>query len=202
MEHNDPKTDPVITIPDPFDPSLFRADTTLDTTDIGITLVMTHIRVGKPKASMFFRAHPDEDFRMPINVIEDDSGGMKETYLVTPKVASVMPGDVKPKLLVLCVDKMGTSFLWPAPRLADDGNSRSNLWNETALKALLQAETVWTRMQADTYSGAYKVYTADYDDPPQWSNLSMNELIKLGFGEDKVIRDVDHPVIRRLLGRA
>jgi hypothetical protein len=29
----------------------------------------------------------------------------------------------------------------------------------------------------------------------------MSELIKLGFGEERVIRDMNHPLVRRLLGR-
>lgn len=187
--------------PNPFDPAQFRAPNILDGNGGGITKLFTYIMVGKPKKASFFQAHPDPEYQLSVFVIEDESGGMKETYLVMPNVALAIPGEVKPKLLVLIVDRMGIPMLWPAPRIIDDGMNRPNAWNTTALAALEQSYIKWTRMSSNSSTHAYDVYTSNSVDEPQWPDLPMAKLIELAFGEDHVIRDADHPVIRRLLGR-
>lgn len=185
----------------PFDPSLFRAQNTLPGSNDGFTKVLTQIPVGKPKKSAFFRAHPSNDYRLPVDILEDDSGDSKDAYLVIPGVAQALNNEVKPKLLVLVVDKMGNPRLWPAPRVIEDGGYRQNSWNTSALTALDQSTEKWTRMSANISAGSYEVYTSESTDEPQWPAESMGKLMELGFGEKHVIRDIDHPVIRRLLGR-
>ena len=130
---------------DPFDPAQFRAPNTLDGSGDGIRREFTQIRIGKPKKSSFFRSHPDPTYRLPVNIIEYDSGMMREEFLVMPSVAEALVEETKPKLLVLCVDKMGTPSLWLAPRQAEDGFQRTNPWNTSALEALRLSETKWVR---------------------------------------------------------
>ena len=185
----------------PFDPEQFRVTDTLGITGDGIKKELTHVRVGKPKKSSFFRAHPDEIYRIPVSVIEDDSGGMKDEYLVMPNIAFQYAEETKPKLLVLCVDKMGIPFLWLAPRVVDDSPMRTNLWNETALKGLELALSKWVRLSANMQEGCYTVHTAGTEPDPVWPDLTMAQLIELGFGEEKIIRSDQHPLIRKLLGR-
>jgi hypothetical protein len=185
---------------DPFDPAQFRAPNTLDGSGDGIRREFTQIRIGKPKKSSFFRSHTDPTYRLPVNIIEYDSGMMKEEFLVMPTVTEALVEETKPKLLVLCVDKMGTPFLWLAPRQAEDGFQRTNLWNTSALEALKLSETKWVRMSANMAEGAYTIHTSSSDSAPDWPDLQLNELIKLGFGEERVIRDMNHPVVKRLLG--
>ena len=186
---------------DPFDPAQFRAPNTLDGSGDGIRREFTQIRIGKPKKSGFFRSHADLTYRLPVNIIEYDSGMMKEEFLVMPTVAEALVEETKPKLLVLCVDKMGTPFLWPAPRQAEDGFQRTNIWNTSALEALRLSETKWVRMSSNMAEGAYTIHTSSSDSEPDWPDLPLSELIKLGFGEERVIRDMNHPVVKRLLGR-
>ena len=185
---------------DPFDPAQFRAPNTLDGSGDGIRREFTQIRIGKPKKSSFFRSHADPAYRLPVNIIEYDSGMMKEEFLVMPTVTEALVEETKPKLLVLCVDKMGIPFLWLAPRQAEDGFQRTNLWNTSALEALKLSETKWVRMSANMAEGAYTIHTSSSDSAPDWPDLQLNELIKLGFGEERVIRDMNHPVVKRLLG--
>ena len=126
---------------------------------------------------------------------------VKEEYLVIGAVTEELIEETKPKLLVFCMDKMGTPFLWLAPRQVEDGFQRANLWNATALEALRLSEQKWVRMAANMAEGAYSIHTSPSVEEPNWPELPMSELIKLGFGEDRVIRDVNHPVVKRLLGR-
>ena len=185
---------------DPFDPAQFRAPNTLDGSGDGIRREFTQIRIGKPKKSSFFRSHTDPAYRLPVNIIEYDIGVMKEEFLVMPTVAEALIEETKPKLLVLCVDKMGTPSLWLAPRQAEDGYQRTNLWNTSALESLRLSEKKWVRMSANRAEGAYTIHTSSSDSAPDWPDLQLNELIKLGFGEERVIRDMNHPVVKRLLG--
>ena len=186
---------------DPFDPAQFRAPNTLDGSGDGIRREFTQIRIGKPKKSSFFRSHTDPTYRLPVNIIEYDSGMMKEEFLVMPTVTEALVEETKPKFLVLCVDKMGTPFLWLAPRQAEDGFQRTNLWNTSKLEALILSETKWVRMSSNMAEGAYTIHTSSSDSEPDWPDLPLSELIKLGFGEERVIRDMNHPVVKRLLGR-
>ena len=186
---------------DPFDPAQFRAPNTLDGSGDGIRREFTQIRIGKPKKSSFFRSHTDPTYRLPVNIIEYDSGMMKEEFLVMPTVTEALVEETKPKLLVLCVDKMGIPFLWLAPRQAEDGFQRTNLWNTSKLEALILSETKWVRMSSNMAEGAYTIHTSSSDSEPDWPDLPLSELIKLGFGEERVIRDMNHPVVKRLLGR-
>ena len=186
--------------PDPFDPTQFRASNTLDGSGDGIRREFTHILTGKPKKSAFFRSHSDPTYRLPVNIIEYNSGMMKEEFLVMPAVTDALVEETKPKLLVLCIDKMGTPFLWLAPRQAEDGFQRNSLWNTSTLEALRLSETKWVRMSANMAEGAYTIHTSSSESEPEWPDFSLSELIKLGFGEERVIRDMNHPVIQRLLG--
>ena len=185
---------------DPFDPAQFRALNTMDGSGDGIRREFTHILTSKPKKSAFFRSHAEPTYRLPVNIIEYNSGMMKEEFLVMPAVTEALVEETKPKLLVLCVDKMGTPFLWLAPRQAEDGFQRNNLWNTSALEALRLSETKWVRMSANMAEGAYTIHTSSSDSEPDWPNLPLSELIKPGFGEERIIRDMNHPVIQRLLG--
>ena len=187
--------------PDPFDPARLRAPSTLDGGGDGIRGEFTHIRVGKPKKTSFFRAHTDPDYRLAVYIIEDDQSMPKDNYLVIGDMVKALIEETKPKLLVLCMEKMGTPFLWVAPPQAEDRFQRSNLWNSTALKALKLAETTWVRMMANMSEQAYTIHTSPSAEEPDWPELPMRELLMLGFGEERIIRNMSHPLVRRLSGR-
>jgi len=55
-------------------------------------------------------------------------------------------------------------------------------------------------MASSMAEGAYINHTNSREDEPEWPDLLLSELIKLGFGEERVIRDMSHPVVKRLLG--
>ena len=186
--------------PDPFDPAQFRAPNTLDGGGDGIRKEFIHIRVGKPKNTVFFRAHTDPAYRQAVYIIEDDQSMPKDNYLVVGDMVKALIEETKPKLLVLCVDRMGIPFLWVAPPQAEDRFHRTNLWNFTALRALKLAETKWVRMKASIPEQAYNTYTSPSVEEPDWPELSMSELLKLGFGEERIIRNKSHPLVRRLSG--
>lgn len=184
----------------PFDPSQFRTASVLSPGGDGIRREITHIKAGKPPKTAFFRSHPHSDYVMDCFMLEDDAGGMRETYLAMPEVAESLIEEVKAKRIKLCVTRQGVPFLWEIARPLDDGFFRRNLWHETALKAAELSETKWTRVVANMQEGAYTIHTSESVDEPQWPDLEMTELLRLAYGEERVIRDRRHPLVRRLLG--
>ena len=55
-------------------------------------------------------------------------------------------------------------------------------------------------MLANMAKGAYTIHTSSSENEPDWPDFSLSELIKLVFYEERVNRDMKHPVIQRLLG--
>jgi hypothetical protein len=54
-------------------------------------------------------------------------------------------------------------------------------------------------MQADTSLGAYSVQTAAHSLDPVWPDLSMRELLRIAFREQRV-DTFAHPILRQLRG--
>jgi hypothetical protein len=84
----------------------------------------------------------------------------------------------------------------PAPE------GRENAWHTSARAAAERAEKDWVRMVANMGAGAYDVYIAPLGIPdPDWPEQTLRDLLKIAFGNGRLIDTLDHPVIQRLLGR-
>ena len=87
-----------------------RIPNAFDGSEDGIRKELTQFRVRKPGKSRLFKSHPDPAYRLPLHIIEDDSGMKKQVYLVVGAVAEDLIEETKPNLLTLCIDKMGGPF--------------------------------------------------------------------------------------------
>lgn len=182
--------------PDPFDPGVFAVRGGL-TCDVGVVKELVHCPVRKPNRQEFFRVHPNTDYRLNAFIL--DLNDVRETYLVDPSVAAEMPGEAKIVSLRLTVNRQGAVFLWPVPVPSLDG--RENAWWTSARVAAERAESAWTRMVANMSGGAYDVFTASgVLTEPVWPNVALRDILEWAFGERFIIRDTNHPVIRRLMG--
>ena len=123
----------------------------------------------------------------------------RETYCVTPEMAAMLGSDVRPVMMLTCINRMGQVFLWPLPLPAEDG--RTNSWHFTARAAAEQAEQRWVRMAANMGAGAYDVFLATEGVPdPEWPSHTFQDLLRVAFGNGRLIDSVDHPVVKRLRG--
>jgi hypothetical protein len=157
------------------------------------------VPVRKPNKQEFFRAQPDQAFRVPIAILELKAD--REFYAVLPEVAAEIPGETKPVMLTACVSRQGNLFLWPVPLPSDDG--RENAWHATAREAAIRAETTWIRLVSNMGAGCYDIHEATGPIPePVWTDHAMSELLRVAFGNGRLITSLDHPVIRQLLGQA
>jgi len=60
--------------------------------------------------------------------------------------------------------------------------------------------TRWVRVAANLHNGCYDVYEATAKLPePTWPEEDLRALLHIAF-KDRYVRDLDHPVLKRLRG--
>lgn len=184
--------------PNPFDPESLRLSSALATGGGAEKLILV-VNVQKPSKQAFVRVHPDPALRIPMALLELKEE--RETYAVTPAVAEQIPAEVKFVDLRLAVTQQGTPFLWPVP--LPPTSRADNAWSMTSRTAAELAETTWVRLTANMNAQCYDVHVAHSSAAdPAWPSKSLSELLELAFGNGRLIDSLDHPVIRRLLGKA
>jgi hypothetical protein len=162
----------------------------------GVKKLLTTVPARKPSRQEFFRAHPDESYRMPAAVLELKEE--RESYLLASNVWPAMPGEWSPRELVTAINRQGVVFVWAVPLPGEDG--RSNPWWESAREAAQRARDHWTRMVANMALGAYEIYQPEADLPdPDWPTEDFQTLLGIAY-KDRYITDLDHAVLRRLRG--
>jgi hypothetical protein len=115
-------------------------------------------------------------------------------------VVSQLPKLVKDVSLTLGIDRLGNLFLWrTVPAEAPNGD---NAWNVSGRSALAAAKKQWVRVESDTAGGDYKYHIVEIDVPePVWPAHKMGDYLQLAVA-GRIIEEVSHPLIQRLLGNA
>ena len=163
---------------DPFDLSKLRLSQSFVEL-AGAKKLLTTVPVRKPLKQDFVRVHPDATFRDPF--------ALKQDFV-----------RVQMKMLYTTINRQGVVFLWPVPLPAADG--RFNEWHRSAQEAAERAMHRWIRIKANMALGANEVFEAPGSIPdPEWPGHSFQELLRIGF-RDKLIENLDHPVLKRLRG--
>jgi hypothetical protein len=92
-------------------------------------------------------------------------------------------------------------FLWPAKLPQENRRAGGGLYNETALKAAERAKTKWTKIQSDGALKCYRIFgPAEPIDEPRWPKIALLDLLRKGFGDGYLVKDTDHPLVRRYRG--
>jgi hypothetical protein len=122
----------------------------------------------------------------------------REEYVVGRDIVGDLVGEFHIKNLHTAINRQGVVFLWPV-RIPDPEGKQLEWWRSMSEAAEL-AVGQWVRVRANMSLGAYEMYTAESAmQDPVWPELSFQELIRLAF-RDRLINDLDHPVIKRLRG--
>jgi hypothetical protein len=185
-----------------FDPAALRLSQDFAAT-LGVKKLRTTVPVRKPGRTWFVRVHPDPAYRLPTMVLELKEE--RETYLVATELRQELSTEsaVSPRLLVIAINRQNVLFFWPIRLPGSDG--KIDEWSRSALDAVHEAESRWVRVQADMSLGAYEISVASaaiHD--PDWEKLveePLKKLLEVAF-RDKFIRDLEHPVLKRLRGDA
>jgi hypothetical protein len=163
---------------------------------VGVKKALLTVPVRKPDRQWFVRVHPDPAYRLDVAVLELKDE--RETYLVDPVLLPELPGEVAPKILFTAINRQQVLFLWPV-RLPNIDNRRDN-WGSSALQAAQLAISSWVRIASNMNLGAYEVFEASASIPdPVWPEVEFKNLLEIAF-RDHFIRDLDHPVVKKLRG--
>lgn len=156
-------------------------------------------RVGKPSKQAFFSPHPDQLLWQRVAVVEDESDG-KAPYVLTREMTTRVPeGDWTAKILVPCITRNGTIFLWSIRCPDPDGKIDS--WNQSALSIALSMGNSWLRIAANREAQGYRMCEPVTSfPPPEWPG-NMKEIIQKAL-KSIVIDKLDHPLLKRLRGEA
>lgn len=192
-------TDPGKPAANPFDPASLRLNQNF-LSAAGTEKLIVDTPVRRPNGQEFVRVHPEEGYRLvPAAIIEVKED--REVYLVDPSLADVLNEELHLVGLFTTISKQGAVFLWPVKLPKADG--RANSWHTSAMAGAQEAMQAWVRVKANMAAGAYDVFKAKGEIPePQWPNVTFARLLELAFKDDRIIRDLNHAVIKRLHGRA
>jgi hypothetical protein len=157
------------------------------------------VQVKKPPKQEFIRVHPD--LELPVRALElkdDSDGGL---YLVTPAMTAALQEESASYCLRPYMNRAGPLRLWPI-RLPDP-DGRQNEWHRSAGIAAALAMKKWVRVTANRNLGGYEVFEALNQPPsPEWPKLGLPDMLRLAFrSQGRIIEDVEHPVVKQLLGR-
>ena len=155
----------------------------------------TTIPVRKPGSRNFFRAHPNEEYRLyNVPVVEDDQ---HEWHILAAELE--IPEDLERFIshvnLITCLNHKGTLFLWPYKNSTND-------WSKSASRVARRAVSEWVRLSADMDANGYRVEIAPTElrkIEPVWPKMTFEEILNTAF-EGKCIDSLEHPVIRSIRG--
>jgi hypothetical protein len=184
--------------PDPFDPATYKVAQNLAAA-AGVKKHLTELAVCTPNKAWWVRRHPSPEYAIAKAwVIELKDQG--ETYLVSMPLWPRLMGEAtfKPKALYLATTMQGKLFLWPVRVPADD-TKEPDRWMRAPLQAVGLAKDRWTRITWNDETRQHDVVTCDSDTEPEWPDVPFRTLLEIAF-KDFVIKDRDHPVLRRLRG--
>jgi hypothetical protein len=158
---------------------------------------ISHIVVKRPDPHWFVRLHPDWEFDV---IIYEDRENQGLVYYVWPELEEEIGRFGRRTELRLGVTTTGTYFLWPLKLPGKTGDT--NLWNSTAMTCAKRCceppATQYYAIRSNRESGGYEtIPSTKPHTEPEWLDLPVSEILKLGFG-DRVILDTNHPIMRRL----
>jgi hypothetical protein len=182
--------------PNPFDPAALVLDQSF-TEAVGVKKLLTTVPVRKPNRQDFVRVHSDPAYRLtPAAII--DLKEDREVYLVSPAMASELPGEFAAATLYTAINRQGVLHVWPVKLPGPDG--KYNEWHHSSAEAAELAMYKWVRLTANMSLGAYELFEATGDLPePTWPDLPFPEILKIAF-RDHIVDKVDHPLVQRLGG--
>jgi hypothetical protein len=183
--------------PDPFDLATLRLNPSFTQT-AGVKKLLTTVPARRPSPQDFIRVHRAPEYRANFAMIDlkDD----REDYLVRPEVRPELEGEVVYKTIFTAINRQGIPFLWPVRLPMPD--DRASEWWRSAREAAERAMETWLRVKANQALGAYEmsVATGEMADPV-WPSDTFEELLRIAY-RDRVITNLDHPVVKRLRGLA
>jgi hypothetical protein len=166
-------------------------------------VVTVNVAVKRPANNIYFRVNPDPNMSLDCSVVMGD-GGSDDFYFVVPRMLNhhtMLPRLRRVTIAVCCIWPGGNTLLWPVPQI--DDTTRVTCW-KSARAAYGIAQQNWVQLVWNTDTRDYDVAVAEgIKTEPTWpADKTFVDLLKLGFGVDKIINNENHPYVLRLRGLA
>jgi hypothetical protein len=183
-------------VPPPDDLSDLWLDPALG--DPLVDSVIHIVPIGKPKD--FYRVHPSPDYRRRTEVYTCKSENqIEETNFIVAKPMQGRIEEARPATIVTVVYRDGSPRLW-ALKYPKSGEKDNDAWVSARLAAR-GGMTKWLRLVWVRRAYVTREAQPGYAPEPDWSKLpTFDQLIRLAFGENGIIRDENHPAYRDLMG--
>jgi hypothetical protein len=160
--------------------------------------VPTRLPVHKPPKDDFVRISSDPGQSLRVFLLSEPGRG--DVYLVHPRIVQAVPEErlIQPFAISLAIGRRCGLFLWP--RRFALPSERGNDWWDSLEVAATKAQTHWLRVTSNVPLGRYEITAAvaAYQ-LPVWPERSMHDLLNDAFA-DRVIEDLDHPILQTLRG--
>lgn len=182
---------------DEFDPASIRLrDNVVANIDVRTETITVPVR--RPSKQSFVRVYPEEGYAEWFGVIQLD--GEDETYLVPEALQGELAAEMKRVRLYTAIDPQGNVFLWPVPQ---PNPERPSDWHLSHHEIAQRARRDWVRLRSNKTLGAYvaQVPMGNIEEPKWPEGLHYGDLLRKAF-KDRVIKDLEHPVVKRLQGRS
>jgi hypothetical protein len=165
---------------------------------VKVKKLVKSIPIRKPSPEWFIRTHPNDAYWFQTGVLELKAD--REFYVVARSLQPLLAADptFSARWLITSITRQGVLFLWPIRLPRSDG--RVDEWARTSLEAAYEARTKWVRVTANNDLGAYEIDEAESQvGEPSFPGMPIEEIVRTAC-HDKVISDLDHPILRRLRG--
>ena len=196
----------------PFAGTDFNAFRLSDNYNPQTITLYTEVPIRKPKRFEFFRTKEDSEgtWKWAARMLEMEEGMDKILYLVAPEMWDSMSEDLRQIELHAAINTDGTIFLINVTLV--DRSGKQNHWSESMLKILEMAKTEWVQAKSSKAVAAYMpVVPISNLGEPRWPSeittrdretipLSMDALLRIAFPEDRIIKDANHPIIKKITG--
>jgi hypothetical protein len=163
---------------------------------------VTSAPMDKPKD--FFRVHPSKSYRRLCEIYTHKPEAQIEVeHFIVAKPMRGRIEEARPALVVTCMYRDGSLRLWPLKR-SRPGEKDNEAWS-SARKAANAALSKWVRLVWVRRAYEFREAQPGYAPVPDWENLKLptfDELVMLALGPNGIIRDVNHPIYRDLMGAA
>lgn len=164
--------------------------------EIGVTDVLSTVRVTKPNRQTYFRVNSDPSFIIDTRLLMYEAD--RQWYFVSPELWPEIASELSAVRLVTCIDCFGEVFLWPIKLPTSE---YINSWTQSALDAVDEAAGKWVRLISERSQQKYRIQIAvSRTEEPSWPKVSFSELINTAFA-DFMITDKDHPALKLLRGQ-
>ncbi len=153
----------------------------------------TTVPVCKPAKQWWFRAHPDTEMSIEIDVLIVEGGDYDGTYFLAPDVEFPVElvEHIIPVLLTRCINSDRVEFFYLQKQTLKSPKASTR-------RCVREARHRWIKVRWNPTAKGYDYQVAkQLQKPPVWSVSSMDDLLEKAFGDNYIDRP-DHPVINHL----